>query len=88
MRESERFVKMRTPEAEDQLRAIFGQVDFERYFETRVLVNLDPGRLTDAQADRVLWALGDAAGEVLEMDGVITRTPSSVSGPRSPRNSL
>lgn len=58
-------------QTEEELLSIFGDEDYNRYFERKTVLKIDPEKLSDEQAEAISKALGAQAADILEAEAVI-----------------
>ncbi len=60
--------KRTSDDDEERLRGIFGEKDYEMYFDRKCLLSIDAEKLTEEQADRMKRALGNDVVDLLRLD--------------------
>lgn len=63
-----RYKKMTADKHQDALLSVFGDEDFDRYFNIRSSITLDADKLTDQMAEKIRSALGEKAGEIMTVE--------------------
>lgn len=56
---------------EEELRSVFGNAMFDRCFESRCVLHIDPAKLTEQQVEKMAEAFGDSLADIVTVESRI-----------------